>query len=143
MKRAPDPARNRELAIIHLGKKELGMERDTYEAMLWAVARVRSAADLDHAGREAVIDHLVACGFKKRGGAKRHEWSWVDRAALDKQPMLRKIIVLARGRGKPYVDAMAEKMFHVERLEFANEEHLRKIIAALEFDRRRHAGGRP
>lgn len=42
------------------------MEDDTYRDMLWSVARVRSAGDLDHAGRKAVLDHLKACGFNRR-----------------------------------------------------------------------------
>lgn len=43
--------------------------------MLWAAARVRSAADLDDAGRQAVLDHLKARGFKPapRGSSRRHK----------------------------------------------------------------------
>ena len=56
--------RRKDLAIIHIAKKSLGMDDDTYRQMLFTIARVRSAADLNHTGRIAVIEHLHALGFK-------------------------------------------------------------------------------
>ncbi len=58
------PARNNELAMIHIAAQQIGMDDSTYRDMLWTVARVRSAKDLDLAGREAVLGHLKACGWK-------------------------------------------------------------------------------
>jgi len=43
--------------------KQLGIDRDTYEAMLHAVARVRSAGDLDWSGRKRVLEHLRHLGW--------------------------------------------------------------------------------
>lgn len=63
--------RNSELAQIHLAAKELGLDRDTYEDMLFSVARVRSAGSLDWAGRKKVLDHLKARGWKKKPGKKK------------------------------------------------------------------------
>ncbi|MBN8479499.1 MAG: regulatory protein GemA [Burkholderiales bacterium] len=56
--------RSNELAKIHIAKAQLGLDDDTYRAMLWTVARVRSAKDLDAGGREAVLLHLRGCGWK-------------------------------------------------------------------------------
>jgi phage gp16-like protein len=56
--------REREIRLIHVAKNELQMAEDTYRSMLWAVARVKSAKDLDFTGRKKVLDHLKACGFK-------------------------------------------------------------------------------
>jgi len=62
--------RRAELAKIHMAAEQLGMdtvdkdEGSTYRSMLWTVARVRSAAGLDWAGRKKVLDHLVACDAK-------------------------------------------------------------------------------
>ena len=58
-------ARTRDLAAIHVGKKALGLDDDTYRDMLFMVARVRSAADLDHAGRQRVIEHMRQRGFER------------------------------------------------------------------------------
>lgn len=58
--------RARQLAAIHIARVDLGMDDDTYRAMLYAVCRQRSAADLDHAGRAAVLDHLRGLGWRPR-----------------------------------------------------------------------------
>lgn len=65
MMESPD-ARQRELAMIHIAKKQLGMEDDAYRAVLWAIARVTSAGDLDSAGRKQLLEHMKKCGFKAR-----------------------------------------------------------------------------
>ncbi|PCJ88571.1 MAG: hypothetical protein COA54_02305 [Thiotrichaceae bacterium] len=56
--------RNAELAKIHIGKKQLDMDQQTYENMLWTQGRVHSSADLDEHGRHKVIKHLENCGAK-------------------------------------------------------------------------------
>ena len=65
--------RTAELAKIHIGKKQLGMDRQTYEDMLWTQGRVHSSADLDEHGRHQVIKHLEKSGvvFTKRKQTKR------------------------------------------------------------------------
>lgn len=60
----PAQPRNNGLAQIHIAKAQLGMADDTYRQVLWAVARVHSAKDLDHAGRQRVLDHFKRCGWK-------------------------------------------------------------------------------
>jgi phage gp16-like protein len=69
-----EDVRRRELAQIHIAKQQLGMDDDTYRSVLWTVARVKSSADLDWAGRKRVLDYLKKCGFKplppKRAGER-------------------------------------------------------------------------
>ena len=101
---SPDD-RRRELAQIHIAKKDLGIDEDTYRLMLRTIARVDSAADLNAEGRRQVIAHLKARGFKpkipsKPSKFKDSAWDWVNNAAPDQ---------------------------------------LRRIVAALEYDRRRRA----
>lgn len=55
----------REIQLIKIAQKQLGMDDDTYRAMLWSVARAKSSTELDFAGRKKVLDHLQACGFKR------------------------------------------------------------------------------
>lgn len=141
----PD-TRRRELAQIHIAKAQINMADESYRDMLWTVGRVRSAADLDWAGRKSVLDHLRACGFKPkppvkpkpaRGGA----WDWVNNAAPDRQAMLRKIAVMLKDadREKAYADGVAAHMFGIERVEFCAPDQLHKIVSALVFDQRRRA----
>ena len=138
--------RNAELARIHIAKKQLGLDDATYRDMLWSIARVRSAGDLDFAGRKRVIEHLRSCGFKSTASrltpnASRSDWGWVNRAAGERQPLLRKIAVMLRDtdREKEYVDAMAKRMCHVERIEFCTPAQLHDIVSALIYDQKRRA----
>lgn len=55
----------REIALIKIAQKQLGMADDTYRSVLWSVARVKSSTELDFAGRKKVLDHMEACGFKR------------------------------------------------------------------------------
>lgn len=62
--------RNSELAQIHIAKKQLGLDEDTYRQMLWTIGRVESSADLDFAGRCRVLEHLKSRGWKPRPPTK-------------------------------------------------------------------------
>lgn len=123
-----NPQRNAELAKIHLAAKELGLDREAYECMLWTVARVRSAKDLDSAGRRAVLDHLKARGFK--GRAKGRSTPADDRAALINK--IRRQMTEANVFSN-YVDGMSKKMFQVERFEWCDPDQLRRLVAALNY----------
>jgi len=80
--RKPRPARSIELAKIHIAAQQLGMDDDTYRDMLWSVGRVRSAKDLDLAGRAAVLAHLGACGFRNTGASRPQPYKKGSQAAL-------------------------------------------------------------
>lgn len=134
--------RRRDMAVIHMAKKQLGMDDGTYRDMLWAVARARSAADLDFTGLQRVRDHLSKCGFKPTQGkspARDPEWVWIDTAAEDRRPLLRKLMMQLRsaGRKRAYAEGMARHMFHVGRLEFCSPNQLHAIVAALNKDTNR------
>lgn len=60
--RNADQLRRAEIAQIKIGAKQLAMEDEAYRDMLFALGRVRSAADLDWTGRKRVIEHLRECG---------------------------------------------------------------------------------
>lgn len=74
MHSAKKSPRSRDLALIHIAKKQLGMDEDTYRAMLLEIGNVTSAADLDIPGRHAVLEHLKAKGFRhfQKASAQRH-----------------------------------------------------------------------
>lgn len=106
--------RARDLAAIHATVKQLGMDDDTYRDMLWTVARVRSAGDLDFAGRKRVLDHLRAIGGRFERPAS--EWAWIATAPANNQARLRYIVVLVgrlgieRGKQVGYVEGIAKAM---------------------------------
>lgn len=82
---AGNPARKRDLAQIHIAKNDLGLDEDTYRAALWTIGRVKSAADLDFAGRRKLIEHFKSRGWKSRRSKK-------PRAGAD--PLAGKILAL-------------------------------------------------
>lgn len=133
--------RNRELAQIHIAKKQLALDDDTYRDMLWTVARVRSAGDLDFTGRKRVLEHLRGCGFKARGGKAPHPGRPANMGHADRGPSLRKIeaLLAEAGRQWAYADGMARKMFHVEKISWCTVDQLHSIIAALMYDQKRRA----
>lgn len=118
MKPTPDH-RKRELAAIHIARQQLGLDNGTYRDMLWTVARVRSAADLDYAGRQRVLDHLASRGAQiggKRPAKSGGEWAFVERRPAHEHKQWRYLIVLcrqagiARGRQVAYVEGIARRM---------------------------------
>lgn len=56
--------RKADLAKIHIAKKQLGLDQETYELILWDVAKVRSSGDLDLAGRGKVLQRFKEKGWK-------------------------------------------------------------------------------
>lgn len=129
--------RNRDLAMIHIAKKDLGLDDDTYRDMLWTVARVRSSGELDHAGRANVLIHLKARGWKpKHGGFKAESPKNVKISSV---ALVSKIGALLTVLDKPwaYADGMAKKMFKVEKLTWCTPQQLHKMVAALEYAKAR------
>lgn len=131
--KAPD-IRKRELAMIHMAKAALGLDEETYRAMLWVIARVTSAGDLDWSGRKRVLDHLKAKGWK---GSKHRA-----APAPDKAPMIAKIRALLINhptgpKSDGYADGIAKRMFGIERLEWCDHVQLHKIVQALSVSARR------
>ena len=136
---SPYPAKQadikrREITLIHVAKQQLGMDDDTYRAMLWSVARVKSSTALDFAGRKKVLDHLKACGFK----VVANEWAFIDRAAADRQPLLRKICMVCKsmGVGKAYAEGAAKRQTGIDRkLELMDQGQLWILAGVLERTR--------
>ena len=126
--------RNIELSKIHLAKKQLGMDDDMYRDMLWTVARVRSASDLDEYGRKTVIEHLKRCGARFTKSRNKR-----STPAKSKAQLIGKIKAMLAEAQRPdeYGDGMAKRMFGVDRYEWLEFDQLRRIVAALVYDARR------
>lgn len=127
--------RRAELARIHILKDEMNLDRETYEAVLWAVARVNSAADLDEHGRRQVIEHMQA-----KLDAYRKAGSPVN-PAKEKEKLLSKIGAQAYALGKNwrYVGGMAWKMFRVREVQWCTPDQLHRIASALAYAQQRQA----
>lgn len=128
--------RNRELALIHLGKKALAMTEEDYRQMIWTQGRVQSSTDLDYAGRQRVIAHLQALGFKPtgaRGDGKRP----VKRSLNAKQRLMWSLwqqladLEEVRDRRMDALVAYAKRLTGVERLEWLKTHQENLVVDTL------------
>ena len=142
IKHIKSDARRRDLAKIHIAKKQLGMDNETYRDMLYNVAEVRSAADLDRRGRSAVIGRLKSLGFKVshkkgRGYKSAHKSaraSGMHRSSSpERAPLLSKISAILAELKLPwsYADAIAKHMYKVDKVRWLYPDQLRGVTVAL------------
>ncbi len=138
--------KTRELAKIHIAKKELDMDDDTYRAMLMQVAGVSSSKDLSPIGRAKVLEHLKASGFKgKKTRSTGSGQAYPKRPnTTDNRAQLQKIEALLADMGLPWdyliarqsgkenkQKSMVERLTGKKRLEWCTKTDLNKVIAAL------------
>jgi len=131
--------RNLQLSKIHIAKKDLGLDDETYRALLARVAGVRSAKDLNPRQIGAVLAEFSRLGWKS-APAKKHGRK-APAAAPDRVKLVGKIeaFLAEAKRSWAYADGMAMRMFQVERVEWLDPAQLQKMVAALTYDARRHA----
>lgn len=143
--------RSRDLARIHILGNQIFAGRGEYEDCLFTLASVKSAADLGHEKRQAVLAHFEniarAKGIAvKRAGAfkagKRTAGpTGVPRnVAPDRAALMSKLDaqLAARGLTRAYVEgSMLKRIAGVDKLEFAMPDGLRKVVAAMNYAQRR------
>lgn len=131
------------LGKIHLAKKMLGMDDDTYRAMLLTIGGVKSAKDLSNDGLNKVISHLEKSGAKFTNAKKYGRRPSNMGSKSDRSAQLGKIEALLAEAARPweYAIALAKRMYQKEALEFCDQAQLQGVIAALVRDAQRH--GRP
>lgn len=129
--------RNQQLSKIHVAKKDLGMDDESYRAMLARVAGVTSAKDLNPRQVGLVLREFERLGWKQKPGRAR------PHAAADRAKLVGKIEAQLAEAGRPwdYADALAKRLYKVERLEWLDARQLGGVVTALARDAQRH--GRP
>lgn len=125
--------RNTQLAKIHIARQQLGMDDESYRAMLQRVAGVRSAAALNPSQAAAVLAELQRMGFAPKptpkSQGKPHN---MDARAMP--IMMKKVEALLADMALPwaYADGIAKQMFGIERCAWIRKEsQLKALIAAL------------
>ena len=126
------------MAKIHIAKKQLGMDDDTYRALLARVAGVRSAKELDPRQVSAVLREFERLGWqpmqsRRQGRAK-------PRPARSRKMVMSKVEALLAEAKRPwqYADSMALRMFRVMRVEWLDDDQLQRLMQALIIDAQRH-----
>ncbi len=129
--------RRKDLAMIHLAKKDLGLDDDMYRDILKQCCGVESSAELDQPNRRKLLAF-----FRGRGwGRKDHTQSRPKNMNVpDRSRLLKKIEALLAEAQRPwsYADTLAKKMWKIDSLAFCEPKHLNGIISALVRDAQRH-----
>lgn len=129
--------RNLDLSKIHIAKKDLALDEDTYRSMLQRVAGVTSAKDLSPLKTTAVLAELVRLGWKPK---KSKVGRAAPKVAPDREKLVGKIeaFLAEAGREWAYADGMALRMFKVERVEWLDARQLGSMVSALTYDANRN-----
>lgn len=153
----PVESRRAELAKIHVAKKQLGMDDETYRSMLLSQFGVESARDLSDYQRKSCIVYMQRLGFEgKRGKAgqqragescKRRDVPLTlekDESGLGRDIYMRKIEAMLAEKGRVegtivpwgYAVAILKRQSGgvTKCFEHATVDQLRSIIAALTYD---------
>lgn len=126
--------RNQQLSKIHIAKKDLALDDETYRALLTRVTGKSSAKDLSPLETAKVLRELERLGWKSKQGRAKSE------PAQDRAKLVGKIGAFLAEANRPweYADAVAKRLHKVERLDFCSPEQLRGVVAALAYDAKRH-----
>ena len=148
----PDSTKERSalIQLIHVGRREIQMSDDAWRAYLQQAFLVQSSTQLSLPRLRTALAHLRRLGFVPKGADGQpvparpaHEWTFVDSAAVSRQPLLRKIIMLmratdvARGQQVAYVEGIARQMAGLgataidKPLPMCDEFELRRLVVAL------------
>lgn len=133
-------SRKRDLATIHIAKKDTQIADDIYRAKIMEIGKVESAGDLDEKGRAKLIAYFKSIGWlasATKGGGKRPKR---PTPAPENAPLCRRIRAQLISLGKlpdTYADGIAKQAFQVTFYEWCTPEQLHKISAMLGAEQRR------
>ena len=122
---------NKEKAVLHIAKAQLGMSDEAYSDMLESVG-VSSSRELDFKRYHELVERLTAAGFRKTH--KSAKKSGMDKKfPKEKAKMLSYMVAILSELKLPwsYVDGMEKRMFGRDRLRFLNGQETYKLLQAL------------
>lgn len=125
------------LAQIHIARKELALDEDTYRQMIATVTGgKRSCSDCNVAELHKIVHHMKERGFKAKPRKRVAQYPGKPHN-LDTQPMLQKIEALLAELKAPwsYADAIAKRQYRRERVAWLQSvEEFTGVIAALDVE---------
>ena len=126
------------MAKIHIGKKDLHLDDDTYRDVLWRVTGKRSCKDMTIAQLQDVVKDMENSGFKPKATPKHGKKPSV---IGKREPLMGKIHAMLTDMGLHwnYAHGMADSMFKIKRLQWLNDSQLYKLTQALSVHQQREA----
>lgn len=143
----PDPAAkvgNKEIAIVHVAKKQLCLDDDTYRMTLRRVG-VESSKNLTQAQYRELMAHYEHCGFKVEPKTKKGVRRGRFKVTESKSELAGKIKALLADMElhDNYADGIAKQMFKREKVEWCDTKELHSIVVALIKKQRKQGGVTP
>lgn len=137
--RAGNQHRNAQLAAIHVAKKRLRLDDETYRSLLERVGGHRSAKDLDPHARRAVLREFARLDRSREDKSQNMLPGAPENVRAETAAMVGKVgaILEEAGRSWNYAHGLAKKMFNVARVEWLHGDQLHKLVAALSIDQKR------
>lgn len=135
-----DTNQEKEIRLIQIAKRQLNMDDDVYRGLLQEIGGVDSSTKLDAAGRGRLLDRFARLGFVSTARKKRAAKGAMN-VAPDRARLLGKIdaLLLSQGRDRHYIEpGMVQRICKVDSLAFCNPEQLMKLVAALQYDKKRN-----
>ncbi len=138
---------NKQLAVIHVAKKQLGLDDEAYRASLLAHGGVDSARELDREGFQSVMKHFEASGFKSKTTGKP-QWTPPRMGpGMASDGQVKKIIALwytmpdyyRKGNEMKALNAFLSKTCGVSRLEWLTPKKAHNAIEAIKDIAKRRA----
>ncbi len=127
--------RDHRIMLIKMGMQQLIWTDAQYRDTLQSLTNKRSATEMNDAEHGRVIEHMLACGAQLKWNKRQHA-----KIAGEKEPLVKKIRMLLihlGNRTDGYADALAKRMYKVDRFEWCDVRGLIGIVTALskELDR--------
>jgi phage gp16-like protein len=130
----------KQLAILHIAKKDVGLSEREYRELLLKFGVVTSR-NLNYLQFETIMNYLKSLGFRGRArpGGPSSPVGQDGQFQSSKYKLRRKIFALLADMGLPdrYADAIAAQMFAVPKIQWLDPEQLVKIVAALMYEQKR------
>ncbi|MGV8936988.1 MAG: regulatory protein GemA [Allorhizobium sp.] len=123
----------KQIALLHVAKRELGFDDETYRAILARYGKVESAADLDLAGFNHVMRYLTACGFRSTWTKRTYGYR-PTMATPPQIDIIRSLWVKFRGEGDPddlELNKWLGRFHKVGALRFVDNKKAAKVISSL------------
>lgn len=161
---APKPGQrlinNRQKALIHVAKAQLGLDDASYREILGSFG-VNSSTELTERQFETMMKHLEKIGFHKKtspsGGRKRRPETAAQKSKNFRKPglvepepleerdrYLAAIERLLQEKNLPwnYAHKIGENMFGAAKLAWLDPEQLHKVMVALIYHKKRQKSGK-
>lgn len=133
--------RDREIKLIHVARRDLGLDDATYRAVLREVAGVKSSTELDSRGRHKLLEHFKQKGFTVKSKAKATKpnasASAVNNAADPQYHKIRSLWSALHEAGAVRVNTEAALRIFIKRItgcddyRFCNGQQVVTVIEAL------------